>query len=210
MVVNGIVKFIKVWILASITALIAVVYLPPDVERKSFDEQNLTAYQQKYSQLEDAINEQHEIQLVFSESDLNAGMAQVLKAPTNTASTAPSAAPGASQQPAKEPSRVDRPESVYIHLEKDLLIVTAQWRWKWFRLSVQTQFKMSKEDGKWGFQPVSARIGRLRVPPQFNQKIGGALKIVWKENEKERQWIEQLNSVEIKPGLLTLTTKKPS
>jgi len=186
--------------------LIAVVYLPPDVERKSFDEQNLTAYQQKCSQLEDAINEQHEIQLVFSESDLNAGMAQAMKTSTNTTSTAPVA----SKQPANEPSRVDRPESVYIHLEKDLLVVTAQWRWKWFRLSFQTQAKMSKVDGKWGFQPVSARIGRLRIPSQFSQKTGDVSKIIWKENEKERQWIEQLNSVKIGPGLLILTTKKPS
>ncbi|MBI4026832.1 MAG: zinc ribbon domain-containing protein [Verrucomicrobia bacterium] len=184
----------KVVLLASVSAFLTLVWLPPKLDRKGFSGANLDALQTKRAQVEEAISGTKEVKVVFEESDLNAHIAQVVQ---NTIKAA-----GETKGP--------RLESMYVQLGDGVARITVQLKWKWFRLAPQMEARADNSDGRWRFAPTAAWIGRLRIPPQATPKVAERFGTFLKDLETERQLFEQLASAEIKPGQLIVTTQKES
>ena len=196
MVMIGLGKFIKVAILAVMTAMITLICLPPHLQQESFSENNLSAFQEKRAKLEEAVTLQQEVRLVFEEADLNAYLSEAIQKSTTTA---------------KEPKGPSL-ENIYIGLGDGVVTTTIQEKWRWFRFSVQMRAKTVSQNDKWQFRVDEIRIGRWPIPswfpPQAKDSVATAFKVIWKDLSTERQWLEDLSSLEIKPKQMILVTKK--
>lgn len=198
MIVKGaIFKTIKVIFLAAVMALITAILLPPEVQRRSNSEQNFEAYQVKRTELDEGILNEKGVSVVFEEGDLNAMLAQLVKnTPGNSAG--------------KMPLKL---ESFYISLQDGSAVITSQYKWQYFNLYVQLGVKPVMKGGKCTFQPVAARIGRLRIPPALTpvlDKAGEPFRIFLSGLEAEKTILEKVASVVVKPGQAIVSIQKPS
>ena len=194
-------KFGKVILLAAITALVTLVWLPPDLQRTTFYVQNAEAYKTKIelmtSAAPDIVSE-----IAFEEGDINASMAEAVRTTTEGAG---------------EGWKM-RLNSVYFSLRDDLVVVTAENKIKWFRLILQLEAKPFETDGKWEFIPTAVRIGRFQLAPQLGGKkaddailqklLDFSFKRLWAGAESEKQILESVSKVVVKPGKIILTSKK--
>ena len=197
-------RLIKVIFLALFVAIVTLIWLPPDLQLKPFDDLKFVdAYQAKHAQLEEAINSKQDAEVVFDEADINVTMAQAVEK---------------TKKAAGESKRLQL-NGVYFSLSEGMVTVTAEHKWKWFRLTVQLEAKPVDNGGKWEFLPTTARIGRLRVAPYFGgkgpddfslQKISDVVKKLLSDCEPEKKLLEGVSGITIKPGQIVLTTKKDS
>lgn len=184
-------KLFKVAALAAAAAFFSVVMLPPRFESKGYTQIHLSSFQEKRAKLEEAVNSQAATTLAFTEAECNSAMAQavgnLLKAQGETKGM--------------------RLESIYISFTAGKVTVTAQQKWKWYRLTSQLRSKPDNRSGKWVFMPDAAWVGRFRIPPQANDKISDVFANLLADLKDEKKWLESFQSVEIKPGQMILTTK---
>ncbi len=136
---------------------------------------------------------QQEVKLVFEEADLNAPLSDDI-------------------EKAMEVSKGLKLENIYIGLGDGVVTITIQEKWQWFRFAVQMQAKPVHQGDKWKFRADEIRIGRWPIPswfpPQAKDSIAAAFKTIWKDLTTERQWLEELSLLEIKPKQMIIVTKK--
>ncbi len=186
-------KFFKITLLAMVSATITLVFLPPNFDSRGFSDVNLESYKDKSGQLEEAYTSQNAVALSFTEAELNAKMAQMVKDTI--------AAEGEVKGP--------KLESIYISLGDGTVTATVQRKWWHFRLTAQMRCVVQNKDGHWEFKPDGAWIGRLRLPPQLNDKIAEMVfKVVWVNLDAERKWMDSFGTFEVKPLQMNVTTKK--
>ncbi len=194
-------KFSKIVILAAVAAFLTLLYLPPDFQNRGFNARNFETFQGKRDQLANAIDEQQKMVFVFSEEDLNAGMNQAIQ---NTLSI----------QETGSKSKGVKLEGAHFSLGKDNVLITIQQKWNWFHFSTRVQARPKNMNNKWQFRIDQIWIGRFPLPSflprEIKNSIISALNPLWKNFETEHEWLEQLQSIEIQPGRLIVTTKARS
>ncbi len=196
-------KFVKVVFLAVFAALVTLIWLPPDLQRITFYVQNREAYKTKIELMASAAPD-IVTEIAFEEGDINASMAEAVRKTTEGA--------GEGWQ--------IRLNSVYFSLRDDLVVVTAENKIKWFRLTLQLEAKPVETDGKWEFIPTAVRIGRFQLAPQLGGKkaddailqklLDFTFKKLWAGAETEKQILESVSKIVVKPGKIILTSKKKS
>jgi hypothetical protein len=184
-------NFVRIIVLACIAALLTAIALPPKFERLDITEADLASFQEKKTQVSDAVDNQQEVKMMFTESEVNASMADSVKETTKKAQS-------------------NRPvlDSVYIQFREGDALLTAQNKWKWFRLGVQVLSEPKNVSEKWTFTPKVIWIGRLHIPQQLNATIVDVFLSKILNFDSERQILNQMSAISIKPGQLSLVSKK--
>jgi len=188
---------VKVFFLAIMAAIVTLIWLPPDLQRKGFDEKNIEAYQTKLDQMETG---EQNARIIFEEGDLNAIMAQAVQ----------------KIRKENEGAKGLVLSSVYFSLREGLVVVTAEQKWKWFRLTAQLEAKPVQNDAGWSFAPMGARIGRFMAAPHFGgkgpdvimlAKVSDAFQKLLSGLETEKRLLERISGITIRPGQIILTLK---
>jgi hypothetical protein len=185
-------KIVKVVFLSFIVALVITMALPPKLEKRKFNDKNVTVFNDKRNKLEESLNAQEHARIVFNESDINAYLAKVV------------------EKTKSKPEGANL-ESMYIKITSPKEVqLTVFNKWKWFHLGVQAEAQPVHKNGRWVFKLKSVRIGRLDLPRYFHDQVSDTfLKNLWSSFGQERGWIEQVVSLQMAPGEVLLVTFNP-
>jgi hypothetical protein len=195
MIGGAVVKVIKLTFLAAVCAVLTLLWLQPDFQRKTFGVNELASYVANRTQMEDALRNQQSAKIVLTEPEVNAAMAKAIIDTTK------------GQKDAGE----IKLESIYFRFADKSAIMTAQNKVKWFRLSVQVKVSPVKTVDKWHFKVDRVWVGRLPFPAFLNDRVVDSfIKRLFADFGAERELIEKMDAVELKTGELTLASKTTS
>ncbi|MDD2709557.1 MAG: zinc ribbon domain-containing protein [Verrucomicrobiae bacterium] len=193
-VASGMTKFIEVIMLAAVAAFLTLIMMPPQVFRKGFDDRHFESYQNKQTQLIEAVSVDQVVSMNLDEEELNSMLSQVVKQ--------------AQKAMADQPIGLD---SAYVSIRDGVAVVVIQMKWKYFRLVFSLEVKPALVENRMTFVPVGARVGRVRVPPESAlslERIQKIAKGLLNGLETEKQILAKTESLVFKPGQVSLKTRK--
>lgn len=185
--VNALIKSVKLFFLAASAAFISLLFLPPDFVRYRATPQDGDEFDNKKFQLSEAVNSATSASIKFSEVEVNGMLKQHVKALNDNF---------------KSPIKIG---SIYASLGNDVVTVAVDRKWLNFHVFLVFKVKPVLKNGKFVFEPVGGAIGRFPLPSAVVPQYVDVFKPLWKRFEFDKQTLDQVSSIEVKPKFVTVT-----